>query len=96
MECYQHKVEKKTGQSETVSKPENVCEICHKTKFTDGTGRECKYCKLKVCARCGVQVTIPGTKQVNSKFFEHFLQREMCKRYYCYPRRHLQFLFILK
>lgn len=96
MESYQHRVERKTAPSDTVSKAENVCEICHKTKFTDGTGRECKYCKLKVCARCGVQVTIPGTKQVNTKLFERFLQREMCKRYYCYVRGHLQFLFILK
>lgn len=30
------------------------------------------------------------------KFFERFLQRKMCKRYYCYFRRHLQFLFIRK
>lgn len=64
VESYQNKVERKTGQSVTKSE-ENVCEICHKTKFTDGSGKECKYCKLKVCARCGVQVTIPGSKQVN-------------------------------
>jgi len=64
VESYQSKVERKTGQSVN-SREENVCEICHKTKFTDGTGKECKYCKLKVCARCGVQVTIPGTKQAS-------------------------------
>lgn len=64
VESYQNKVERKTGQSVTI-REENVCEICHKTKFTDGSGKECKYCKLKVCARCGVQVTIPGSKQVN-------------------------------
>lgn len=62
VESYQNKVERKTGQSVTI-REENVCEICHKTKFTDGSGKECKYCKLKVCARCGVQVTIPGSKQ---------------------------------
>lgn len=67
MESYQHRVERKSGQAQADStlKEDNVCEICHKTKFTDGAGKECKYCKLKVCARCGVQVTIPGTKQVN-------------------------------
>lgn len=64
VESYQNKAERKTGQSVTI-REENVCEICHKTKFTDGSGKECKYCKLKVCARCGVQVTIPGSKQVN-------------------------------
>ncbi|XP_078382180.1 regulating synaptic membrane exocytosis protein 2-like [Oculina patagonica] len=65
VESYQHRVERKTAQTDTTSKVDNVCEICHKTKFTEGTGRECKYCKLKVCARCGIEVTIPGTKQVN-------------------------------
>nr|XP_058949794.1 regulating synaptic membrane exocytosis protein 2-like [Pocillopora verrucosa] len=65
VESYQHRVERKSGQAQADSalKEDNVCEICHKTKFTDGAGKECKYCKLKVCARCGVQVTIPGTKQ---------------------------------
>lgn len=63
VETFQNKVEKKTGQS-VVTQDENVCEICHKTKFTDGAGKECKYCKLKVCSRCGVQVSIPGSKQV--------------------------------
>lgn len=66
VESYQNKVERKTGQSVT-KREENVCEICHKTKFTDGSGKECKYCKLKVCARCGVQVTIPGSKQATPK-----------------------------
>ncbi|XP_022806315.1 regulating synaptic membrane exocytosis protein 1-like isoform X1 [Stylophora pistillata] len=67
VESYQHRVERKTGQAQVDSGPkeDNVCEICHKTKFTDGAGKECKYCKLKVCARCGVQVTIPGTKQTS-------------------------------
>ena len=64
VESFQNKVERKTGQSVN-ARDENICEVCHKTKFTDGSGKECKYCKLKVCARCGVQVTIPGSKQVN-------------------------------
>ena len=31
----------------------DVCEICHKTKFADGTGNKCHYCSKKSCARCG-------------------------------------------
>lgn len=78
VESYQNKVERKTGQVDTISKEDNVCEICQKTKFTDGAGKECKYCKLKVCARCGVQVTIPGTKQVNYKNSLSVFYREKC------------------
>ncbi|XP_032240219.1 regulating synaptic membrane exocytosis protein 2 isoform X4 [Nematostella vectensis] len=62
---FQNQLEKKTDM-EVVNpqvKQENVCEICNKTKFTEGTGKECKYCKLKCCARCGMEVTIPGSKQ---------------------------------
>ena len=33
--------------------PSDVCEICHKTKFADGTGNKCHYCNKKSCARCG-------------------------------------------
>ncbi|EDO42811.1 predicted protein, partial [Nematostella vectensis] len=61
---FQNQLEKKTDM-EVVNpqvKQENVCEICNKTKFTEGTGKECKYCKLKCCARCGMEVTIPGSK----------------------------------
>ena len=64
VETFQSKLEKKTGQ-EIVTHDENVCQICHKTKFTDGAGKECKYCNLKVCSRCGVEVSIPGSKQVS-------------------------------
>ncbi|XP_044180838.1 rab-3-interacting molecule unc-10-like isoform X8 [Acropora millepora] len=64
VESYQTKVVRKTGPTD-YSKEDNVCEICHKTKFAEGSGRECKYCKRKVCARCGVQVTIPGSKQTS-------------------------------
>ena len=67
METFQNKIEKKTGPN-ALAQDENVCEICHKTKFTDGAGKECKYCKLKVCSRCGVQVSIPGSKQVHTRF----------------------------
>lgn len=77
VESYQTKVVRKTGPTD-YSKEDNVCEICHKTKFAEGSGRECKYCKRKVCARCGVQVTIPGSKQVN--FGSYFLHVKMCKK----------------
>lgn len=60
---YENQLEKKTDIKAKVADP-NVCEICLKTKFTEGTGRECKYCKLKCCTRCGVEVSIPGAKQV--------------------------------
>lgn len=60
---YENQLEKKTDTKVKVTDP-NVCEICLKTKFTEGTGKECKYCKLKCCSRCGVEVSIPGAKQV--------------------------------
>lgn len=74
VETYQTKIERKTATVDTKDplKLENVCEICNKTKFTEGTGKECKYCKRKACTRCGVQVTIPGTKQVQH-FFNIYL-----------------------
>lgn len=79
VDSYQNKVERKTAQSD-YSRDDNVCEICHKTKFADGSGKECKYCKLKVCARCGAQVTIPGSKQVNfCEFFKRFQLEKMLK-----------------
>jgi len=60
---YENQMEKKTDVLPRQSDP-NTCEICHKTKFTDGAGKECKYCKLKCCSRCIVEVSIPGAKQV--------------------------------
>lgn len=61
---YEHQVEKKTDVMQPLPSDPNTCEVCHKTKFTEGTGKECKYCKAKCCSRCIVEVTIPGAKQV--------------------------------
>lgn len=63
VQTYENQLEKKTDVLPRQSDP-NTCEICHKTKFTEGTGKECKYCKLKCCSRCIVEVSIPGAKQV--------------------------------
>uniref|UniRef100_A0A8C5T3U3 Regulating synaptic membrane exocytosis 1 n=1 Tax=Laticauda laticaudata TaxID=8630 RepID=A0A8C5T3U3_LATLA len=35
-----------------------TCGICHKTKFADGCGHLCSYCRTKFCARCGGRVTL--------------------------------------
>ncbi|XP_065815731.1 regulating synaptic membrane exocytosis protein 1 isoform X23 [Labrus bergylta] len=35
-----------------------TCGICRKTKFADGCGSLCSYCKTKFCARCGGRVSL--------------------------------------
>ncbi|XP_058162999.1 regulating synaptic membrane exocytosis protein 1 isoform X25 [Dasypus novemcinctus] len=35
-----------------------TCGICHKTKFADGCGHLCSYCRTKFCARCGGRVSL--------------------------------------
>ncbi|XP_061479100.1 regulating synaptic membrane exocytosis protein 1 isoform X12 [Rhineura floridana] len=35
-----------------------TCGICHKTKFADGCGHICSYCRTKFCARCGGRVSL--------------------------------------
>ncbi|XP_077163113.1 regulating synaptic membrane exocytosis protein 1 isoform X19 [Paroedura picta] len=35
-----------------------MCGICHKTKFADGCGHLCSYCRTKFCARCGGRVSL--------------------------------------
>ncbi|KAM9315900.1 regulating synaptic membrane exocytosis protein 1 isoform 2-T2 [Gastrophryne carolinensis] len=35
-----------------------TCGICHKTKFADGCGHLCSYCRTKFCARCGGRVLL--------------------------------------
>ncbi|XP_060128506.1 regulating synaptic membrane exocytosis protein 1 isoform X3 [Zootoca vivipara] len=35
-----------------------TCGICHKTKFADGCGHFCSYCRTKFCARCGGRVSL--------------------------------------
>ncbi|KAM9365112.1 regulating synaptic membrane exocytosis protein 1 [Pholidichthys leucotaenia] len=35
-----------------------TCGICHKTKFANGCGNLCSYCRTKFCARCGGRVSL--------------------------------------
>ncbi|KAM9006056.1 regulating synaptic membrane exocytosis protein 1 isoform 8-T8 [Sarcophilus harrisii] len=35
-----------------------TCGICMKTKFADGCGHLCSYCRTKFCARCGGRVSL--------------------------------------
>ncbi|KYO47063.1 hypothetical protein Y1Q_0013981 [Alligator mississippiensis] len=35
-----------------------TCGICLKTKFADGCGHLCSYCRTKFCARCGGRVSL--------------------------------------
>ncbi|XP_077462481.1 regulating synaptic membrane exocytosis protein 1-like isoform X10 [Stigmatopora argus] len=35
-----------------------TCGICRKTKFADGCGHPCSYCRTKFCARCGGRVSL--------------------------------------
>lgn len=39
-----------------------TCHICLKTKFADGVGHICHYCKIRCCARCGGKVTLRSNK----------------------------------
>lgn len=39
-----------------------TCHICVKTKFADGVGHICHYCKIRCCARCGGKVTLRSNK----------------------------------
>ncbi|XP_034937546.1 regulating synaptic membrane exocytosis protein 2-like [Chelonus insularis] len=39
-----------------------TCDICMKTKFADGIGHTCNYCKIRCCARCGGKVTLRSNK----------------------------------
>lgn len=66
VETYQNKLEVKTKEWRAVEqgKENNVCELCHKTKFSEGIGKECKYCRRRVCSQCGETVTFPSRKQV--------------------------------
>lgn len=35
-----------------------TCGICRKTKFADGCGHLCSYCRTRFCARCGGRVSL--------------------------------------
>ncbi|XP_058475245.1 regulating synaptic membrane exocytosis protein 2-like isoform X4 [Solea solea] len=39
-----------------------ICGICRKTKFADGCGRVCCYCRSRFCARCGGRVPLRANK----------------------------------
>ncbi|XP_023480951.2 regulating synaptic membrane exocytosis protein 1 isoform X14 [Equus caballus] len=40
-----------------------TCGICHKTKFADGCGHLCSYCRTRFCARCGGRVSLRSSKE---------------------------------
>ncbi|KAM8777801.1 regulating synaptic membrane exocytosis protein 1 isoform 11-T11 [Rhynchonycteris naso] len=40
-----------------------TCGICHKTKFADGCGHLCSYCRTKFCARCGGRVSLRSNNE---------------------------------
>ncbi|XP_069354465.1 regulating synaptic membrane exocytosis protein 1 isoform X9 [Maniola hyperantus] len=39
-----------------------TCHICLKTKFADGVGHSCHYCRVRCCARCGGKVSLRSNK----------------------------------
>lgn len=41
-----------------------TCHICLKTKFADGIGHSCHYCRVRCCARCGGKVTLRSNKVI--------------------------------
>ncbi|XP_050665311.1 regulating synaptic membrane exocytosis protein 2 isoform X7 [Leptidea sinapis] len=41
-----------------------TCQICLKTKFADGVGHSCHYCRVRCCARCGGKVTLRSNKVI--------------------------------
>uniref|UniRef100_A0A674GYL4 Regulating synaptic membrane exocytosis 1 n=2 Tax=Taeniopygia guttata TaxID=59729 RepID=A0A674GYL4_TAEGU len=43
-----------------------TCGICHKTKFADGCGHLCSYCRTKFCARCGGRVSLRSNNYRNT------------------------------
>ncbi|EPY76115.1 regulating synaptic membrane exocytosis protein 1-like protein [Camelus ferus] len=43
-----------------------TCGICHKTKFADGCGHLCSYCRTKFCARCGGRVSLRSNNELKS------------------------------
>ncbi|XP_069830710.1 regulating synaptic membrane exocytosis protein 1 isoform X9 [Dendropsophus ebraccatus] len=42
-----------------------TCGICHKTKFADGCGHLCSYCRTKFCARCGGRVSLRSNNNIS-------------------------------
>ncbi|KAF3706913.1 Regulating synaptic membrane exocytosis protein 2 Rab-3-interacting molecule 2 [Channa argus] len=64
-EMYKDQV-KKLGEEPQVAQVTRAesptCGICHKTKFADGCGRACCYCRSRFCARCGGRVLLRANK----------------------------------
>ncbi|XP_063169168.1 regulating synaptic membrane exocytosis protein 1 isoform X1 [Candoia aspera] len=48
-----------------------TCGICHKTKFADGCGHLCSYCRTKFCARCGGRVSLRSNNYRNNVSASH-------------------------
>ncbi|XP_077574843.1 LOW QUALITY PROTEIN: regulating synaptic membrane exocytosis protein 1-like [Stigmatopora nigra] len=44
-----------------------TCGICRKTKFADGCGHPCSYCRTKFCARCGGRVSLRSNNCIVTK-----------------------------
>ncbi|XP_052401627.1 regulating synaptic membrane exocytosis protein 1 isoform X2 [Carassius gibelio] len=61
-ESYKEQVRKigaETKRQQAVHKDDApTCGICRKTKFADGCGHLCSYCRTKFCARCGGRVSL--------------------------------------
>nr|XP_043874800.1 regulating synaptic membrane exocytosis protein 2-like isoform X5 [Solea senegalensis] len=64
-EMYKDQVKKlgEEPQSAQTARAESpICGICRKTKFADGCGRACCYCRSRFCARCGGRVPLRANK----------------------------------
>ncbi|XP_042331669.1 LOW QUALITY PROTEIN: regulating synaptic membrane exocytosis protein 1 [Sceloporus undulatus] len=66
-ESYKEQV-RKIGEESRRSQGEHkddapTCGICHKTKFADGCGHLCSYCRTKFCARCGGRVSLRSNNE---------------------------------
>lgn len=64
-ELYKDQV-KKLGEESQVAQMARAesptCGVCRKTKFADGCGRACCYCRSRFCARCGGRVPLRANK----------------------------------
>lgn len=39
-----------------------TCQVCLTTKFANGIGHVCDYCKVRCCARCGGKVSLRSNR----------------------------------
>lgn len=56
-----------------------TCHICLKTKFADGVGHSCHYCRVRCCARCGGKVTLRSNKVSKTRLGSVFDWTFVCK-----------------